>query len=194
MIARLPAQGDRVAAAGGARRPARRLCLAARHPGAATVSRADAPEPTLWVDADACPRVIKDIVFRAADRARIQLVLVANQAVAVPRRDYVRLLTVIGTLDAADDAIAERCAPGDLVVTADIPLAAKVVDRGALALNPRGTLYTADMVRQQLSLRDFMDGLRGAGVATGGPPALDSRDRMAFANQLDRWLARIPRR
>jgi uncharacterized protein len=162
--------------------------------GAERVDSTPSGEPTLWVDADACPRPVKDIVFRAADRVRLQLVLVANQAVAVPRRDYVRMLTVVGSLDAADDAIAEGCRPTDLVVTADIPLAARVVEKGALALNPRGTLYTADMVRQQLSMRDFMDSLRGAGVATGGPPAFDARDRMAFANQLDRWLARLPRR
>ncbi|GMV30880.1 MAG: hypothetical protein AMXMBFR59_30050 [Rhodanobacteraceae bacterium] len=143
----------------------------------------------LWVDADACPNVIKDILFRAADRAGVETILVANQHIRTPPSRHVRSLQVPGGFDAADALIAERVERGDLVVTADIPLAAKVVEKGALALNPRGELYTADSIAQRLSLRNFMDELRGAGIDTGGPAALHARDRQAFANQLDRLLA-----
>jgi uncharacterized protein YaiI (UPF0178 family) len=149
----------------------------------------------LWVDADACPNVIKDIVFRAADRVGIETVLVANQLVRTPPSPHIRSLQVPGGLDAADEAIIERVEAGDLVVTADIPLADKVIAKGALALNPRGELYTADSIAQRLSLRNFMDELRGAGINTGGPAALHARDRQAFANQLDRLLRQccVPR-
>ncbi len=143
----------------------------------------------LWVDADACPKVIKDILFRAAERERVELTLVANRPLAVPRSPFIRSRTVEAGFDVADNAILDWIKAGDLVITADIPLAAGVVERGAVALHPRGELYTAENVRQQLSLRDFMTDLRGAGVQTGGPPALDQRDRQAFANQLDRLLA-----
>lgn len=149
--------------------------------------------PNLWVDADACPRVIKDILFRAAERTGVELVLVANQPLSTPRRPNMRSITVPSGLDAADSAIVERCAPGDLVITADIPLAAEVVAKGVTAVNPRGELYTTESVRQHLSMRNFMEQLRGAGVETGGPPPFHARDRQAFANQLDRWLARLPR-
>mgnify|MGYP002780582465 FL=1 len=147
---------------------------------------------TIWVDADACPNLIKDILFRAAERAKIEVVLVANSWIRTPPSRFVRSMQVAGGPDVADDAIAERCAAGDLVVTADIPLAARALDQGALALNPRGELYTADSIAQRLSMRNFMDELRGAGVNTGGPPALHPRDVQAFANALDRWLARRP--
>ncbi len=147
---------------------------------------------TIWVDADACPNVVKDVLFRAAERARLEVVLVANSWVRTPPSRFVRSMQVAGGPDVADDAIAERCAAGDLVVTADIPLAARALDKGALALNPRGELYTADSIAQRLSLRNFMDELRGAGVNTGGPAALHPRDVQAFANALDRWLARRP--
>jgi len=142
----------------------------------------------LWIDADACPNVIKDIVFRAADRVGIETVFVANQLIRTPPSPHIRSLQVPGGLDAADEAIVERVEAGDLVVTADIPLADKVIAKGALALNPRGELYTADSIAQRLSLRNFMEELRGAGIATGGPAALHPRDRQAFANQLDRLL------
>lgn len=145
------------------------------------------------MDADATPRPVKDILFRAADRTGIPLVLVAHQAISVPRRRNIQSLCVAPGLDAADQEIVRRCAPGDLVVTADIPLAAEVVERGALAVNPRGELYTRENVRQQLSVRDFMTDLRGAGVQTGGPAGYGERERKAFAAQLDRWLARVPR-
>ncbi len=143
----------------------------------------------LWVDADACPKVVKDILFRTAERERVELTLVANRPLAVPRSAFIRSRTVESGFDVADNAILDWIEPGDLVITADIPLAAGVVERGAVALHPRGELYTVENVRQQLSLRDFMTDLRGAGVQTGGPPAFDQRDRQAFANQLDRLLA-----
>lgn len=148
---------------------------------------------TIWVDADACPNLIKDILFRAAGRAKVDVVLVANSWIRTPPSPFIRSMQVAGGPDVADDAIAERCAAGDLVVTADIPLAARALDQGALALNPRGELYTADSIAQRLSMRNFMDELRGAGVNTGGPPALHPRDVQAFANALDRWLARQPK-
>ena len=149
--------------------------------------------PTIWVDADACPNVIKDILFRAAERAKVMVTLVANQWIRVPPSPYLRSLQVVGGLDSADGEIVRRLERGDLVVTADIPLAALALEKGALALNPRGELYTPDTIAQRLSMRNFMDELRGAGIATGGPPALHARDRQAFANALDRWLAQRAR-
>jgi len=145
---------------------------------------------SIWVDADACPRPVKEILFKAAERTGIELTLVANHAMAVPRVPNVRLLQVQGGFDVADQEIARRVAPGDLVVTADIPLAADVIARGAQALNPRGEMYSADTIRALLTMRDFMDTMRASGVVTGGPPALSQADRQAFAGQLDRWLAR----
>lgn len=144
---------------------------------------------TIWVDADACPNAIKDILFRAAERARLPLLLVANQWLRTPPSPWIRAIQVQSGLDVADTEIVQRCEPGDLVVTADIPLAARVVEKGAAVIDPRGERYTADTIGQRLSMRNFMDELRGAGVATGGPPPLGPRERQAFANQLDRWLA-----
>lgn len=146
--------------------------------------------PQIWVDADACPGVIRDILFRAAERARVPVTLVANQWLRTPPSRFIRALQVESGLDVADSAIVERVAPGDLVVTQDIPLAALVLEKRAVALNPRGELYTADNMAERLSMRNFMDELRGAGIQTGGPAPLHARDRQAFANQLDRWLAR----
>jgi len=145
---------------------------------------------SIWVDADACPRPVKEILFKAAERTGIALTLVANHAMAVPRLPNVRLLQVQGGFDVADQEIAKRVAPGDLVITADIPLAADVIARGAQALNPRGEMYSADTIRALLTMRDFMDTMRASGVVTGGPPALSQADRQAFAGQLDGWLAR----
>ncbi|MBB5016006.1 YaiI/YqxD family protein [Rehaibacterium terrae] len=147
----------------------------------------------IWVDADACPNAIKDILFRAAERARIPVTLVANRWLRTPPSRHIRAVQVPAGLDVADNEIVKCAAPGDLVVTADIPLAAAVIDKGALALNPRGELYTRDSIAQRLSMRNFMDELRGAGIDTGGPAALHPRDRQAFANALDRWLAQRPR-
>jgi uncharacterized protein len=153
-------------------------------------SKPDAPAGQIWVDADACPNVIKDILFRAAERASVQVTLVANQWIQTPPSRYIRSIQVGAGADVADSEIVRRLGPRDLVVTADIPLAALVLEKGALALNPRGELYTADTIAQRLSMRNFMDELRGAGVNTGGPATLNARDRQAFANQLDQWLAR----
>ena len=144
----------------------------------------------IWVDADACPGVIKDILYRAAKRASLQLILVANRALQVPRSSWIRTVQVASGFDSADHHIVAVLAAGDLVITADIPLAAAVVEKGALALNPRGELYTRDNVQGLLDLRNFMDTLRSSGVDTGGPGALSSSDRQAFARQLDRWITR----
>ena len=146
--------------------------------------------PQVWVDADACPGPIKEILFRAAERARVPVTLVANQWLRTPASRFVRALQVQGGYDAADDAIAERAAPGDLVVTQDIPLASRVLANGAHALHPRGERFTTDNIAERLSVRNFMEELRGAGVQTGGPAAFSARDRQAFASQLDAWLAR----
>ncbi len=148
------------------------------------------PGVRIWVDADACPGPVRDILFRAADRARVQVTLVANQWLRTPASRFISALQVQGGFDAADDLIAERAGPGDLVVTQDIPLAARVLASGADALNPRGERFTADNIAERLSVRDFLDQLRGAGVQTGGPAAFGARDRQAFAAQLDRWLAK----
>src|SRR5690554_7465664 len=146
--------------------------------------------PQVWVDADACPGPVRDILFRAAERARVPVTLVANQWLHTPGSRYIRAIQVQGGYDAADDAIAERAGAGDLVVTQDIPLAARVLDKGAEAVNPRGERFTPDNIAQRLSVRNFMAELRGAGVQTGGPASFGARDRQAFANQLDAWLAR----
>lgn len=145
----------------------------------------------IWVDADACPKVIRDILFRAAERVGIELTLVANSPVSVPRAANIRAIVVSSGFDVADNEIARRVEAGDLVVTADIPLAADVIEKGALALSPRGELYDRNNVRSRLNMRDFMETLRASGIQSGGPPALNQRDRMAFANELDRWLARV---
>lgn len=153
---------------------------------------AQSPRPRIWVDADACPGPIRDILFRAAERARVDVTLVANQWLKTPGSRFIRALQVQGGFDAADDLIAERAAPGDLVVTQDIPLASRVIEKGAQAVNPRGEGFTTDNIAERLSVRDFMEELRGAGVQTGGPAAFHARDRQAFAKELDTWLARRP--
>lgn len=150
------------------------------------------PPPQIWVDADACPGVIREILFRAAERAQVSVTLVANQWLRTPSSRYIRALQVQGGFDIADDAIVERVRAGDLVITQDIPLAARVLERGAHAVNPRGERYTPDNIAQRLSMRNFMEELRGAGVQTGGPAVFHARDRQAFANQLDQWLAKRP--
>jgi uncharacterized protein YaiI (UPF0178 family) len=144
----------------------------------------------IWVDADACPGVIKDILFRAAERTQIPMTLVANKTLHTPRSPYIRTLQVPRGFDVADNEIAKRVEAGDLVITADIPLASDVIARGGHALNPRGELYTVDNIRERLQMRNFMDELRGSGVQTGGPATLDQTDRKRFADQLDRFLSR----
>lgn len=144
----------------------------------------------IWVDADACPVVIKEILFRAADRAKVMTTLVANQMVRVPPSRFIRMVQVSSGFDVADNEIVKRLAAGDLVITADIPLAADVIEKGGHALNPRGEFYSAENIRALLNMRDFMDTLRSSGVDTGGPAALSLSDRKAFASHLDRFLAR----
>jgi len=143
----------------------------------------------IWVDADACPRAIKEILFRAAERTGVAMTLVANQPLAIPRLKNIRSLRVAAGFDVADNEIVRRLAAGDLVVTADIPLAAAAIAKGGYALDPRGELYTTANIRSRLSMRDFMDSLRATGVDTGGPAAFSQGDRQAFANQLDRFLS-----
>jgi uncharacterized protein YaiI (UPF0178 family) len=147
----------------------------------------------IWVDADACPAVIRDILFRAAERTGLTLTLVANQSLRVPVAPNIRMLHVAAGFDVADNAIVKHVQAGDLVITADIPLAAEVIDKGAHALNPRGELYTINTIRERLNMRDFMDTLRASGIQTGGPPALSQADRQQFANHLDRLLTRHAR-
>lgn len=147
----------------------------------------------IWVDADACPGVVKNILFRAARGRRVPLTLVANQALTVPTSPWIKTVRVGKGFDVADNYIVETMAAGDLVVTADIPLAADAIDKGGHALNPRGEFYSSNNIRQRLSMRNFMDELRGSGVDTGGPPAFSSRDQKAFADQLDRFLTRQQR-
>jgi len=144
----------------------------------------------IWVDADACPAVIRDILFRAVDRAAVMVTLVANQPMRLPRSRFIQSVVVPAGFDVADNEIVRRMAAGDLVVTADIPLAAQVIEKGGLAMNPRGELYTTENVRARLNMRDFMETMRASGVQTGGTASLNTRDRKAFADQLDRWLAR----
>jgi uncharacterized protein YaiI (UPF0178 family) len=144
----------------------------------------------IWVDADACPGTIKDILFRAAERGQVAMTLVANHELRTPPSRHIRAIQVPAGLDVADTVIVQQLQPGDLVVTQDVPLAALVLEKGGIALNPRGELYTPDNMAERLSMRNFMEELRGAGVQTGGPPPLHARDRQAFASQLDRWLTR----
>jgi len=147
----------------------------------------------IWVDADACPAVVKDILYRAAERLKIRMTLVANQFLRPPPSPWIRALQVPRGFDVADSHIVRELQPGDLVITADIPLAADVIAKGAHALNPRGEFYTPDTIQERLALRNYLDELRGSGVQTGGPPALDHADRKRFADQLDRFLARAAR-
>ena len=147
----------------------------------------------IWVDADACPAVIKEILFRAAERTKTETTLVANQLLRVPPSPYLRALQVPAGFDVADNRIAQEVQPGDLVITADIPLASQVIERGGFALNPRGEFYTPDNIRQRLTMRNFMEELRGSGVDISGPSAFSQSDRQAFAAELDRFLAKRPK-
>jgi hypothetical protein len=142
----------------------------------------------IWVDADACPNVIKDILFRAAERKQIPLTFVANRYIAVPPSPFIKSVVVSAGFDVADNEIVNRAEQGDLVITSDIPLASDAIDKGALALSPRGELFTEANIKARLNIRDFMDSMRASGVQTGGPPALSQADRKAFADHLDRIL------
>jgi uncharacterized protein YaiI (UPF0178 family) len=145
----------------------------------------------IWVDAGACPVVIKDILFRAATRVKIQMTLVANRSIQIPRSDFIKMLKVPAGFDVADNEIVKRVSEGDLVITGDIPLAAEVIEKGASALNPRGELYSVSSIKSRLNMRDFMDTMRSSGIHTGGPPPLNQSDRQTFANHLDRFLTKF---
>ncbi|PZO34134.1 MAG: YaiI/YqxD family protein [Leptolyngbya sp.] len=145
----------------------------------------------IWVDADACPNVIKEILFRAAKRVEIKTTLVANQELQIPGSPYIDSVLVRSGLDVADSYIVQHLQPQDLVITADIPLAAEAIEKGAYALNPRGEFYDAGNIRERLSMRNFLTELRSGGVETGGPPPFSQRDTAAFANQLDRFLRKL---
>lgn len=145
----------------------------------------------IWVDADACPVVIKEILFRAAERTHILATFVANKLLYVPPSPYLKAMQVAKGFDVADNVIVAALAAGDLVITADIPLAAQVIEKGGHALNPRGEFYSVENIRERLAMRDFMESLRASGVETQGPSALQSSDRHAFAKQLDQFLARL---
>lgn len=145
----------------------------------------------IWIDGDAAPRPVKDIVFRAAERLGVEVILVANQAVRVPPSRYIRAIQVAGGFDVADDHIVEQAAPGDVVITQDIPLAAELIEKQVQVLTPRGETYTRDSVRQRLVMRDFMEEMRAGGMLQGGgPPPYGTKEKQAFANALDRVLAR----
>ncbi|MBA3014517.1 MAG: YaiI/YqxD family protein [Proteobacteria bacterium] len=148
----------------------------------------------IWVDADACPNTIKEILYRAAERVRTPMTLVANKLLRPPSSKYIKAIIVPHGFDGADNRIVQRLQPGDLVITADIPLAAQVIDKGGFALNPRGEFYTEETIRERLSMRNFMSELRETGIETGGPSSLNQSDRQAFANQLDRFLTSRGRR
>jgi len=143
----------------------------------------------IWVDADACPKAVKEILFRASERTQIPVTFVANQSIHLPKTALLDLIQVGQGADIADDEIANRCEAGDLIITADIPLAARVVEKGAWALDPRGTMYDSNNIGQVLSLRNFMDSLRSSGVETGGPNGFGQKEKQKFANALDRFIA-----
>lgn len=147
----------------------------------------------IWIDADACPNVIKEILFRAAERVKVATTLVANQLIRTPPSPYIRAVQVSGGFDVADNYIVEQVQAGDLVITADIPLADAVISKQGHALNPRGEFYTQENIKQRLAMRDFMDQLRSSGIQTGGPAALNQSDQRAFANRLDGFLAKHAR-
>lgn len=144
----------------------------------------------IYVDADACPKVIKEVLFKAIERVKIQMTLVADQFMQIPRSDYIKFLKVPSEIDSADEKIVELAEPGDLVITADIPLADLIVSKGAFAINPRGELYTEQNIKDRLAVRDIMAEIRSTGVDTGGPPPFNQKDKENFANQLDRFLTK----
>ncbi len=148
----------------------------------------------VWVDADACPVVVREMLFKASERTGVPLILVANQLLRVPPLPQITAVQVSAGFDVADNEIVRRCSAGDLVITADIPLAAEVIEKGAMALNPRGERYTAENIRGRLNMRDFMETLRASGIQSGGQGSYGQREKQAFANQLDRILAAAMRK
>ena len=147
----------------------------------------------IWVDADACPVVVKDILFRAAERTRVSVILVANQPLRIPPSNYIRTVQVTAGFDVADGYIVQQSVAGDLVITADIPLAAEVIEKGAKVICPRGEVLTAENIKPRLTMRNFMEEMRSSGQMTGGPPPLSKKDRQVFANALDRFLNNVRR-
>lgn len=147
--------------------------------------------PTIWIDADACPKPVKDIVFRASARTKTAVVMVANQYIPKPTSSLIRAVQVEKGFDKADDYIVLSSQAGDLIITQDIPLAAECMDKGVIAIHPRGALYNKDTIKQKLAMRDFLDTMRSSGEHTGGPAAYSDKDKQQFANALDRWLAKI---
>jgi len=145
----------------------------------------------IWVDADACPVVIKDILFKAAQRTQIETTLVANQYIRVPGSKFIKSYQVPAGFDVADDEIVKRVSAGDLVITSDIPLAAEVIEKGGQVLSPRGELFTPENIKPRLNIRDFMDTMRSSGIQSGGPPPMNHGDRKAFADHLDRLLSQM---
>ena len=144
----------------------------------------------IYVDADACPTPVKDILYRVAKRTQLPVTFVANTRLTIPRDNKIRMVQVAKGFDVADNYILNHLSKGDLVITADIPLAAEIIDAGGHALNPRGELYTSENIRSKLNIRDFMESIRGSGIHVGGPPPLSKRDRMTFANALDRFITK----
>jgi len=147
-------------------------------------------KPTIWVDADACPTPIKNVLFKAAVRAQLNTIFVANHGISVPTSPYLQFIQVQKGFDVADNLIVERVTDRDIVITQDIPLASEVIDKGALAINPRGETYTKANIKARLNMRDFMETMRSSGVQTGGPSAFSAKDTQSFANSLDRWITR----
>ena len=147
----------------------------------------------IWVDADACPVAIKEILFRASARTGTRVTLIANQHLPIPRSPYIKMIQVSSGFDIADDEIVKRMGPGDLVITSDIPLAADAISKGGLVLSPRGERLTMDNIGARLNMRDFLESMRASGIATGGPAALSQGDRKAFADELDKLLSKVAR-
>lgn len=146
----------------------------------------------IWVDADACPVAIKEMLYRAAKRTSVQVTLVANQFIETPASKFINAVQVAKGFDVADNEIVRRCEVGDLVITGDIPLADEVISKGCLALSPRGELFTSENIKPRLNMRDFLETMRSSGLHTGGPAALSASDKQAFGNQLDKWLKKRP--
>lgn len=153
-----------------------------------------APSFQLWIDADAIPRILRELIFKASDRHLLNVTFVANQAVGITPSNRIKSIQVASGADRADQEIVERMQPGDIVVTQDIPLAAQVIEKGGTAINPRGDVYTKDNVRARLHLRDYMEVLRGSGVQTGGPPPISDREKKAFADSLEKIIHQHKRR
>ncbi|NVD08712.1 YaiI/YqxD family protein [Vibrio sp. JPW-9-11-11] len=142
----------------------------------------------IWVDADACPVVVRDILYRAAERTGVEVTLVANQFIRTPASNKVTMLQVQAGFDVADNEIVKRCQAGDLIITSDIPLADEIITKGAHALSPRGEMFSKENIKSRLNIRDFMETMRSSGIQTGGPAPLNQADRQQFANHLDKWL------